>query len=40
MNREELIRLFNEITLSTSYSLEEKIRATNSILEEIEKLEK
>lgn len=40
MNKEELIKLFNEITLSTSYTAEEKIKATNEILKQIAELEK
>ena len=37
MTKEELIKLYNEITLSTIYTVEEKIAATNDILKEIEK---
>lgn len=40
MNKEELIKLFNEITNSNSYTVEEKIRATNDILKQIEELNK
>ena len=40
MNKEELIKLFNEITLSTSYSVEEKTQATNEILKKIAELDK
>lgn len=40
MNKQELIKLFNEITLSTIYTVEEKIKATNEILKQIAELEK
>ena len=40
MNKEQLIKLFNEITNSTSYTVEEKIKATNEILKQIQELNK
>ena len=40
MTKEELIKLYDEILLSMSYKIEEKIRITSEILKAIEKLEK
>ena len=40
MKKEELIKLFNDVTNSKVYTLEEKIKLTNQILKEIENIDK
>lgn len=40
MTKQELINLFNEVTQSSSYTVEEKIKMTSEILKQIAELEK
>ena len=38
MTKQELINLFNEVTQSSSYTVEEKIKMTNEILKQISEI--